>query len=250
MAEMEFLKENILNTTTMVSVDSNTGTARYLFDRNTKLGYSSSGYNSTTATTIIVTFDETTPVSHILLQNHNIKQYNIYYDTVTAANSIASATVNSDTSTYLSFNTISAANIKLVLTDTIDGSEEKSIGELVITEKKMVFDRNPNALQYNPFIARKQIAHMMPDGGISLFNIKDKFRAKISLRYITTSFYNNLFSVYDEADPVYFIPFPTATSWDGKGYPVNWVGEFNFKFAENTKNNYSGDILLREIPSG
>lgn len=250
MAEMEFLTKNILNTTTMVSVDSGTATVEYLFDRNLGLGYTSSGYNSTTSTTIRVTFDQTTSVSHILLQNHNIKNYHVYYDTATAANSLTSSTTNSDTSTYLSFSTVSAANIIIVLTDTIEGSAEKSIGELVITERNMVFSRNPNHAMYNPVIDRKQIEHTMPDGGTKLFNIKDKFKAKISLRYITSTFYNNLLNLYEDSDDIYFVPFPTTTSWDGKAYNVVWAGKFDFKYADNPKNNYSGNIMLKETASG
>lgn len=250
MAEMEFLKTNILDTTTMLTIDSGTGTSQYLFNRNTKLGYSSVGYNSTTATTIIVTFNSTTPVSHILLQGHNLKQFELFYDTQTAGHTLASYTTNSETSTYISFSTVSAANIQLKMTDTIQGSVEKNVGEFIITERQMVFTRNPNAALYNPFIDRKQIEHEMPDGGTILFNVKDKFKAKIGLRYISTSFYNSLLSIYEDADALYFVPFPTTTSWNGKAYHVVWRGGFDFKFVDNVKNYYSGNILLKETASG
>lgn len=249
MAEMEFLKENILNTTTMIGVASNTATVEFLFDRNTKLGYSTDGYDSTTAAVIEITFNETTPVSHILLQNHNLKNFSVYYDTQTASNLLQAFTTNSETSLYIAFSTVQAANIQVVMNNTIAGSVEKAIGELIISERLLTFERNPNAASYTPRIDRSQIRHVLPDGGVKLFNIKDKFKANIGLEFIGTSFYNSLLSVFETADPLYFVPFPTATSWDGRAYGVVWSGDFNFKYAENTKNNYSGNIIIEEISS-
>jgi len=136
------------------------------------------------------------------------------------------------------------------MNDTIAGSEEKTIGELIISERKLVFTRNPNAALYNPLIDRTQIEHTMPDGGAILFNVKDKYKTKIGLRYITTSFYDSLLDIYEDADSIYFIPFPTTTSWNGKAYHMVWSGDFDFKFAVNTKDNYSGNILLKETASG
>lgn len=248
MGEMEFLRRNILNTTTMVGVDSNTDLVQYLFDRNPNIGWSSSGYNSTTATTITVAFDSTTPVSHILLQKHNLKDFELFYDTNTAGYSLASYSTNSDSSSYISFNTVSASKILLVMNDTIQGSVEKSVGELIISDREMSFDRNPSVDTFNPIIKRAQIEHIMPNGGSVLYNIKDKYRAKIGLKFIESAFYSNLLTIYESAVPLYFVPIPTSTAWDGKAYTVNWVGDFNFKYAENTKNHWSGEITLREIP--
>jgi len=248
MAVMEFLKANYLNTTTMVKVDSNTALTKYLFNRNPDLGYTTDGYNSNTSATISIEFGSTMPVSNILIQNHNLKKFSLFYDSNTA-NAIASFTTNSDNSIYLSFSTIQATSIQLQMDETISGNAEKSVGELILSERKLAFDVNPSQSLFNPIIMRKQIVHNMPDGGVVTYNIKDKYQAKIGLRYISTSFYNKLLSVFEDAEPMYFVPFPTATSWDGKAYEVVWVDKFDFKFADNAKNTYSGNILIKETPS-
>lgn len=249
MAVMEFLKKNILNTTTMATVTSGSATLEYLFDRNIGLGYSTSGYNSTTSAVLSIVFDETTSVSHVLIQNHNLKQFIVFYNSLTA-NSLASFTTNSATSTYLSFSTISAVSIQLQMDDTINGSEEKSVGELVLSGRELAFPRNPTINLFNPKIDRTQVRHIMPDGGVILFNIRDKYKAKIGLRHITTSFYDSLLNIYESADPLYFVPFPTSTSWDGKAYQCVWSGDFDFKFGVNVKTTYSGNIVLEETISG
>jgi len=248
MAVMEFLKKNILNTTTMIKVDSATSLTKYLFDRNVGMPYETSGYNSDTSTIISIEFGSTTPVSHILLQNHNLKQFRLFYDSLTA-NSISIFTTNSDTSNYLAFSTIQAASIQLQMDNTIAGAVEKSVGEFVLSERKLAFDVNPTQSLFKPIIMRKQIVHNMPDGGTVVYNIKDKYQAKIGLRYITTAFYNSLFDVYEDAEVMRFVPFPTSTGWDGKGYEVVWPGKFDFTFADNAKKTYSGNILIKEIPS-
>lgn len=250
MALMEFLSKNLLNTTTMLTVDSGTATMAYLFDRNISLGYSTYGYNSTTATVLSIVFDETTPVSHILLQNHNLKKFSVFYDSTTA-NSIQAFTTNSQTSNYISFSTISAKSIQIQVEDTIAGSVEKSIGELVISDRELSFTRNPTAKLFKPVIDRTQVRHVMPDGGITLFNIKDKYKAKIGLRYITDSFYDSLLDLYEEANPLYFVPFPTSTGWDGKAYQCVWPGKWDFSYSANVKESgYSGNIVIEETTSG
>ncbi len=75
MSLMEFLGKNLLNTTTMIAVDSNTALTSFLFNRNISTKYTSSGYNSITATVITITFDNPTILSNVLIQNHNLKNF-------------------------------------------------------------------------------------------------------------------------------------------------------------------------------
>ena len=78
MALMDFLSANILDTTTMVMIDSGTITVKFLFDRNTSTKYSTDGYNSDTSSVISIVLNETTSVSHILLLNHNLKKFSLF----------------------------------------------------------------------------------------------------------------------------------------------------------------------------
>lgn len=249
MAVMEFLTKNILDTTTMVVLDSNTGLAEYLFDRNPAVEYVSTGYGTNTSTVISIEFTETETVSHIILQNHNLKQFRLFYDSVTA-NAISSFTTNSDTSTYISFSTITCNSVQLQCDLAMTADTEKSIGEFIISDLEFTFSRNPSIELFKPLFNKTQIVHKMPDGGVSVYNIKDKYNAKIGLKFIGSTFYNNLKTIYDSNDTFYYVPEPTSTSWDGKAYEVAWIGKFDFNYAQNSKNNYSGNITIQETVSG
>ena len=249
MARMEFLSQNKLNTTTQLKVESNTVTSEYLFDRNTELGYTTSGYNSTTATVVSIEFLVPTVLSHVLIQDHNLRAFRLFYDSATA-NSITIVSGNSATSHYISFASVTVSSIQLQMDNTIQGSIEKTVGELVFLERTLQFERNPSVKKWRPTVVRKQIEHEMPDGGAVLFNIQDKYKADLSWEFITTGFRDDLYDLYAAADPLYFIPFPTTTSWGGDAYETVWVGDFDFKHSTNDKaQGFSGSIRLKEGPS-
>lgn len=250
MALMEFLHENLINTTTQFKVDSNTGSVQNLFDKNISKKYNTSGYNSDTSTNISIEFGSATVIDHIILQNHNLKGFRAYYNSVTA-NSLFTVTQNSATSTYHSFNAVTVTSLQLQVDTTQAGSTEKSIGEFMATRRDVVaFERNPSIENFDPTISRKQIRIEMPDGGIQLYNIKDKYKAKLKFKYITESFRDNLLSVYNTALPFIFVPFPTTTGWSGSASEVVWTGPFDFNYSDNAKSQgYDGQIILEQTPS-
>lgn len=253
MAFMEFLRQNLLNTTTMITTTANNGagTFQYAFDRSLRLKYSTVGYNSTTVTGFSIVFGTTTPVSHILIQNHNLKQFRCYYNSTTASALGSAVSQNSATSTYISFSTVQAASVEIELEAPMTADTEKYFGEIVIGDRLLVFERNPSVSDWSPAVSRKQIIHEMPDGGIKAFQIHDKFQAKLRWSFITQSFYDSLYSVYSSAMAFYFLPFPTTSSWDGRAYEVLWPGDFDFTYGDNSKSQgYNGSINLRETAGG
>lgn len=249
MAVMEILTKNILNTTTMVLVDSATNMVKYLFDGNKILTYQSDGYSSDTSTIISVEFDTLEVITNVLLQNHNFKQFRVFYDSVTA-NSLYTATTNSETSTYISFGSVTVNSIQLQIDSCQTSDTEKSIGEFIINELQFVFERNPEISNYNPLVDRKQIIHEMADGGVTLHNIQDKYRVKMKFDFITENFYNDLLSLYSSGIPFCYVPFPTTSSWLGQAYEMVWSGNFDFKYATNVRSiGYKGTILFQETSS-
>lgn len=246
---MEFLKQNLLNTTTMVTCDSGTGTVAALFDRNPAVDYNTDGYPSTTSTVLSVVFDAPTVVSHVMMQNINLKNFRIFYDSTTA-NSLAIVSGNSHTSYYLSFASITVNSINIQMDSAMTADTEKSIGELVVTEERLAFERNPASSNYKPEVKRAKIKHTMPDGGVSVFYIADKFKASLKWKFVTDSFRESLYDVFSEALPIYFVPFPTTTSWDGRAYEVLWTDDFDFTYDENSTTQGQGGSLTIEETAG
>lgn|SRR3990172_184711 len=249
MALMEFLNVNLINTDTMINPESGTDVVSSLFDNNRKITWSSVNYNANTDTTLKITFAITTPVSHVLLINHNLESCSVYRN----GNSLSAVTSFldvSNSSTYLVFSTIQASSIELTLEGTQNGGEY-SIGELIISNREVVFERNPSTENFSPTVKRMNIKHTMPDGGVVMYNIKDKFNAGLDFTFITTSFKNQLLDIYESGLPYVFVPFPTTgTQWDGNAYETLWTNDFDFKHSENSKNQgFSGSIHLGETPS-
>ena len=244
---MEFLSENLINTTTMIKVDSATGLTQYIFDRNRNIGYSTIGYTSNTASVISIELPTPEVVSHVLLQGTNISALKIFYNSSTA-NSLFAMSGNSAPGIYAEFNSTTVSSIQIQM-DNAPG--ERSIAELIIGERILSFERNPAYDNYSPNIFRKQIEHEMTDGGRVLFNIRDKFRGKISWKFITSTFHAALRGVFEDPQPLYFVPFPTTTAWQSEAYEVVWTGGFDFRHSTNDKvQGFSGSIDMKETPSG
>lgn len=249
MANMEFYRSNLYNTTTMITVAAgNTATIEFLFDRNKSSQHVSVGYPGNTSTTVLITFANPTVISNVLLLNHNLETVQAWYDG-NPANNIGLAFNNSETSTYFNINSVTVSTVTVSLGNTMDGGE-KSIGEIIVTEKLTRFERNPTIDRFTPMFDRKQILHEMPDGGVVAYNIKDKYTAKLGWEFITSSFRDTLLDIYQSGDPVIFAPEPTTTGWAGEEFEMIWTGDFDFKHSTNDKRQgYSGTITLRETPS-
>ena len=245
MAVMEFLSQNLINTTTLFLVDSASTTTDLLIDRNPSNQYETDGYSSNTSTIISVEFSSSTIISNVMLQNHNLKDFRIFYNSTTA-NSLGIFASNSETSTYLNFASVTVSSVQLQMDSAIT-SAEKALGQFILSEKKLEFERNPEIKNYKPVIDRIQVRHIMADGGIVLHNIKDKYKVNMKFTFITESFYNSLLDIYKDSKPIYFIPFPTTSSWLGNAFEMVWSKDFDFKYSTNVRDiGYSGQLILEE----
>ncbi len=253
---MIILRPNFFDTITTATVTSGTVTVTNMIDNNIDTQYESSGFNDDlTSTTISIDFTDTQTVSNIVLLNHNLKDYSIYYNS-NVANVFSPDlvfTTNSETSQYFSFTTVTTiTNITLLMNKTITADEEKKVGQFIINNLFYDFttDRLPTAKNYDPTIFKKQIKHVMSDGGINLYNIAEKFKSRIKLDFVPTSTQVILKSIYDSNDPVIFIPFETTSSWDADIFEVVWTGNFNIKkFTNNNREiGFTGDIIFEEVP--
>lgn len=252
MRNMEFMGQNLLNTTSMFVVDSGTGTLSYLYDRNLSVEYQTDGYTGATSTTLNIVFDNPTVVSRLMIQNHNLKAFSAYYDS-NAANVFTpaiSVAANSTTYHYFYFNSVTVSSIQIKMDDVIDLNQERSIGELVVADSKATFDYNPNSDNYDPKMFKQKIKHTMPDGGTNLFIVGNKFQAVLNMKFIGEAFKDSLRTIYDDGAPVYFVPEATTGAWAGEAHEVVWVNDWDFTYAENSKTQgYNGKIQIEETPN-
>lgn len=248
---MLFLRQNELNTTTQIVVDAaNTISVANILDRDINTKWVTIGYGTNTSTNFSIEFATATAIDRVFLQNHNLKQYRIFYNSLTSNTftPAISETTNSATSNYYTFATITVSSITLQLDLATTADTEKQVGEFYVGQLMLSLERNPPANNYRPLIDRHQVVHRMPNGGVSQFIVADKFRTQLKWDFLTESFTSQLLDIYETGTTFYFVPFGTTTSWDGKAYEVAWTNDFDFRHSDNNKDaGYSGSITIEEV---
>lgn len=256
---IEFVSANILNTTTMITVNSNTSTASNLFNRDPLYQYYSSGLNNdATTSTITIAFGSTTPVSRIALLGINYKEFRIYYNGATANTfslsnadtTVSNYTTNADEDKYFRFSTIQCTSITIDAKTTQTVNQEKVISLLNISDLQLELTQTPSAQAYKPKIQPKQIVHKLSDGGTRIHNVRKKWEVAFSLDYVSESQRDSLLEIYNSESEINFCPFGTATGWDGIFFEAVWDGSFPFyEYSDNAASSgFSGKVSLKETP--
>lgn len=256
---MEFIKANLLNTTTQLSVNSNTATSSNLFNRDYLYQYYSDQFNNDlTTTSITVTFDSTTSVSRIALLDTNFKEFSIFYNGSTASTftllnadtTTSSYTGNTDVNKYFRFSTLQVSSITINAKKTITADQEKYLGLFMISDLNLSLSKIPNAQNYKPRLFPKQVVHKLSDGGSRIHTVRRKWETKLQLNYIQQAERDSLYDLYTAYTEFNFCPFGTTTSWDGLLFECVWDGDFDFyEYSDNaTSSGFSGQISLKETP--
>jgi hypothetical protein len=136
---MKFLIGNLINTTTMIGVDSGTLTVKNIFNPDKVKQWVSSGYNDDTLTEeLTVTFSGTTTIDAIALKQHNLKEFKIFYDGLTAnvfsivdgATSSIDYNACAEVNHFFNCQTVACASITLSMKKTQTVNSEKAVGFL------------------------------------------------------------------------------------------------------------------------
>ncbi len=146
-------------------------------------------------------------------------------------------------------------NIQFYIADESLASMDYALGEIMLMKRIYELPRNPNFSGYKPMLTGLRESKKMADGGVSTFQVKEKFSARIDLDYVPADVTSELRSLYETASSFVFCPFPTVgngSDWDGDAWEVNWIGNFEFlQPAYNDRNTplYRGSINLAEVPA-
>lgn len=258
---MEFIDKNLINTTTMFTVQSQTSSVANIFKRDDTLQWTSDGYNNDlTTTSITIDLGATSTFCRIGLIGINWQDFTIFYDgttantlsiTSTSATTTSDWVSNSETAMYLAFSTVQAQTITFDMKDTILSDSEKAVSYIHISDSLLDFGtygRLPSSKGYKPRIKAKQVVHQLSNGRVRLHQISEYYRTDLKLKYITAAFRDALFNVWKEQEDFAFVAFGTTTSWDKVLYPVVWPGEFNFyEYADDAPDvGFIGSISLME----
>lgn len=257
---MEFIKANLINTTTQISVTNNTALSSNLFNRDQFYQYYTDSLNSDLVTaSVTINFGASTNVSRIALIDTNIKGFNIFYNGVTAnAFSLVSQntttsqyTGNTDTNLLLRFATIAVSSITIDMKTTQTANQEKVLGLFFISDLLYTLGKVPNASGYKAKSVPKQIVHTLSDGGTRINNTRKKFDLSIQLDYLQSDEVTSLRSVYDLGTAFNFAAFGTSTGWTNPVFFEGvWPGAFDFyEYSDNAiSSGFGGQIRIKETP--
>lgn len=258
---MEFLKANLINTTTQIVVTNNTTVVSNIFNRDPFYQYYTSGLNDDLTTgSITITFDSATNVSRLALIDTNLKNFDIFYNGSTAnaftlvnQNTTTSKwTGNTDSNLLLRFATLQVNSITIDLKKTITANQEKVLGLFFISDAYYTMNQIPNSGGYKPKLEPKQIVHTLSDGGTRIHNVRKKFNLGIDLDYVPATDVTSLRSIYDLQAAFQFQAFGTSTGWTNPVFFESvWLGAFTFyEYADDaTTAGFSGKINLKETPT-
>lgn len=255
---MELLKQNLVNTTTAITVGDNTTTVENILLRDLTYQYFTTNFNNdATTASITFTLSAAQPVSRLAILGHNLKGFTVFYDGTTAntfdltsgPTTVSDYSSNSETSQYLQFTAVTISSITIDMKTTQVANSNKALGYIHFSDVELDFDRIPSASNYTPLYNPKEVVHKISDGGIKLHYLTSKFSAQIKYKYITEAFRNQLFDIWKTKDVYTFVPFGTATSWDSILFNVAWPGRFEFyKYSDNAASSgFSGTISLSEV---
>lgn len=254
---MEFLSINQLQTTTQMTVNSSTITAKNILNPDVRYQFVSDAQaNDSITASITISFSATTTIDRIAIREFNAKKFNVYYNGATAnAFSISNPTTtsqwtaNSATELYLTATPVACTSVTFDIYSTQVANSEKAIGYIYLGSNLLTFERVPNAGGYTPIFDAKELVHELSDGGTRRHVIQTKRKVKLKYKYISQTFRDDLKEVYETLEPITFVPFGTGTSWDGILFEANWVGDFDFyKYSDDAiSSGFEGNIDLREV---
>lgn len=259
---MEFIRGNLIDTYTSLTITGGgTATLSDIISSDLTRQYLTDGSASDSISAqVTMIFSTTTNVSRIAIQEHNLKQFRLFYNSVTA-NSLALAsgsgttTANfanqTDTSHYLVFTTIACSSLTLEMDRTLVANDEKAIGRYTISDLVLDFATNgriPAAKDYKPNKKQESVTHTLSDGGTRNHKVDKKWQVKIKYKYISETFRDELEVIYERTQPYIFCPFGTTLAWDGILFECVWPGNFEFyEYSDDASGaGYSGNIDLRE----
>jgi len=258
---MELLSANMINTTTQIIVNDNTSTAENILNPDFRFQYSSANFaNDLTTVTMRIAFTQTMAVDRIAICEHNLKDFTLFYDGVTANTfaltttgdtTVSSYTTNSNTSHYWRCTQVNCTSVSIDMKKTITANQNKALGYFVISALETNFgNRVPSAQGYDLKVNPMQIRHTLSNGGVRLQTLNDKYEANIKFDYLTTAVRDELREIFDNHTELVFAPFGTTTAWDEIIFPCSWSGNFDFNnYSDNASTaGFSGSINLLETP--
>lgn len=237
---------NIITSSSYISVDSNmldSNTAKVLYDRNRDTKYS---INFGSYKIITIDFQTSKTFDIIVLNNHNFKDFVIYYYDPFSSIwiQLGFAIGNTQKDNFFKFKSPITCRVVRIVVNALQSGSTLEIAEIWITKTWYEFERNFDT--YNKQKFRKQDIYRLGMGEMKMWWIYEKYKASIVCNYCSETMINSLKEIWDSPDAFTFIPEPDDMPSDI--YLCHIINEFNAQYISNWKGaGYTITLEIEEV---
>lgn len=251
--EPKIYTKNYVNSDDTITVDSGSGSIANIYDRDIDSQWASSGANNDAVdVTMIITFYEgsaavSRTIDTLLMLNHNIKAFDVYYWDGAAYQLWHSFTGQAATYTFFSLSSQTTSIVKIVFHTTQSANQEKKVGELNLMALQVDFGQDLYTYQ----VQFRQRVKDVPLGDGSLkrgvirwtYNRIEKYEATWSLILATDALLASLLSIKQAGLP--FLWYPESVSRPTEIWYVHWYDPRQYQYTSFVKG--AGDTIQAQF---
>jgi hypothetical protein len=226
MAYPRLYKKNYVQTGDTITVSSGDGTKAYLYDRINSTQWVSSGEIAGSPTIEVIFYELGATINRVIdrliLLNTNAKDFTLeaYYGA--AWHTELTVAGNTSTTYVGTFASVTASKVRLTITATIAGGDEKAIGEMIVTEYRTILTNL--LIGHNRQDDEKAGNYRLSDGTQETWFEYSKFHITQTLRNVETTLLGVLKLLKEEHTAFYIAP--NTDVWVDEYYLVNWNGSW------------------------
>ena len=240
MAEPIIYTKNYVNEDDTFSVSHGSSSFANAYDRDVDSQWESVGANSDlTDVTIDITFYQGSvaverTIDRMILLNHNLKSYDLYYWDGATFQSWLSASAQTGDNHIKTLTSHTTSIARLVIHTTQTSNAEKAIGELVLCEEQLALAQD--MAQYEVIYDQNTRDVVAGDGTfqrkIKKFseNRYQKYAAAMAFNNLSESNLENLLAIKDTGQP--FLWQPESTARPDELYYVDWVDAIKYRYQD------------------
>ncbi len=256
MSEPIIYTKNYVNADDVFSISSGSGAWANVYNRDPDSLWQSSGANSdATAVQLDITFYEgdtaiDRAIDRLILLNHNLKNFVIYYWDGATYQTWLTVTGNADENSVIELSSQTTAKARIIATATQIADAEKFIGEAILCKESL--DVGLDMHSYDVAFREKSKSLMMGDGSMQRILVywsphrTGKYEAKVKFSMLTQAQLDSLIAIKELGIP--FLWYPESEAQPGKIYYVHWTNALKWKYSSLYKAaGFDLDMDLKEV---
>ncbi len=256
MSEPIIYTKNYINGDDLFSISSGSAAWANVYNRDPDSLWQSSGANSdATSVQIDITFYEgdtaiNRTIDRLILLNHNLKNFVIYYWDGATYQTWLTVTGDVDENSVIELSEQTTAKVRIIATATQVADAEKFIGECILCLETL--DIGLDMHTYDVSFREKSKSLAMGDGSLQRIQVywsphrTAKYEAKVRFSMLTQAQLDSLSAIKEMG--LAFLWYPESEAQPGKLYYVHWTNPLKWKYSSPYKAaGFDLDMDLKEV---